>query len=183
MGGGGGGSLGGWSSGSNADPPGSTTVFILGSGHDTGPGTVAVGMVSAAAAVLALGVLGVTAARRRRRDDVVAAPTAALAYAMAPVGPQPIPPPPGPEAPPPWQTLTGRAPAKFVAGAGSNVERRTISYRFVKVTDGPDDLRFREIGRLDRGDEVEVIGEQDGMLNVRTATGLVGWVPRVVIVG
>ena len=100
-----------------------------------------------------------------------------------PAGPLPIPPPPGPEAPPPWQTLTGRAPAKFVAGAGSNVERRTISYRFVKVTDGPDDLRFREIGRLDRGDEVEVIGEQDGMLNVRTATGLVGWVPRVVIVG
>ena len=58
MSGGGGGSLGGWSSGSYADPPGSATVFILGSGHDTGPGTVAVGMVSAAAAVLALGLLG-----------------------------------------------------------------------------------------------------------------------------
>jgi hypothetical protein len=125
---------------------------------------------------------------RRRRRAVGASrglttQAAALAYATAPAGPQPIPPPPGPEAPPPWQTLTGRAPAKFVAGAGSNVERRTISYRFVKVTDGPDDLRFREIGRLDRGDEVEVIGEQDGMLNVRTATRLVGWVPRVVIVG
>jgi hypothetical protein len=40
-----------------------------------------------------------------------------------------------------------------------------------------------EIGRLDRGDEVEVLGEQDGMLQVRTPTGLLGWVPRVVIVG
>ena len=106
-----------------------------------------------------------------------------MTYSAAPVGPLPVPPPPGPPTPPPWQTLTGRAPAKFVGGAAANVDRKTISYRFVRLSDGPDDLRSREIGRLDRGDEVEVLGEQDGMLHVRTATGLIGWVPRVVIVG
>jgi SH3-like domain-containing protein len=51
------------------------------------------------------------------------------------------------------------------------------------VSDGPDDIRTSEVGRLDRGDEVEVIGERDGFLKVRTPSGLEGWVPRVVIVG
>jgi hypothetical protein len=36
---------------------------------------------------------------------------------------------------------------------------------------------------VDRGDEVEVLGEHEGRLHVSTATGPVGWVPRVVIVG
>ena len=61
-------------------------------------------------------------------------------------------------------------------------ERKTIGYRFVRVSDGPDDLRSREVGRLDRGDEVEIIAEHEGMLQVRTSNGLMGWVPRVVIV-
>jgi hypothetical protein len=166
---------------------GSGLGSFAGGGHDARPGTVAVGMVSAATSVLAVGALG-AAARRRRRDGAAHAAAAAVAaqaavIAAAPPAPLPIPPPPGPEVPPPWQTLTGRAPAKFAGGAGSNVERRTISYRFVRLSDGPDDLRSREIGRLDRGDEVEVLGEQDGMLQVRTPTGLLGWVPRVVIVG
>jgi hypothetical protein len=158
---------------------------FLPDGYDSGPGTVLVGIIAATTSVLALGALGVFAYRRRRGDSgaapVLAA--AAMTYAAAPVGPLPVPPPPGPPTPPPWQTLTGRAPAKFVGGAAANVDRKTISYRFVRLSDGPDDLRSREIGRLDRGDEVEVLGEQDGMLHVRTATGLTGWVPRVVIVG
>jgi hypothetical protein len=62
-------------------------------------------------------------------------------------------------------------------------ERRTIGYRLVRLSDGPDDIRIAEIGRLDRGDEVQVIGENDGFLQVRTPAGLEGWVPRVVIVG
>jgi hypothetical protein len=157
---------------------------FLPDGYDTGPGTVLVGIVAATTSVLALGALGVYAYRRRRSDpgaQVLAAAT--VTYATAPAVPAPLPPPPGPPVPPPWQTLTGRAPAKFDGGAAANVERKTISYRFVRLSDGPDDLRSREIGRLDRGDEVEVLGEQDGMLHVRTANGLVGWVPRVVIVG
>jgi hypothetical protein len=147
--------------------------------HDSRPGTVAVGLISAAASVLALGAVG-AAARRRRGEPLspglVVAETVAIAVSA------PLPPPPL-DAPPPWQTLTGRPAAVFAAGAAAGVDRKTISYRFVRLSDGPDDLRSREIGRLDRGDEVEVVGEQDGMLLVRTATGLTGWVPRVVIVG
>jgi SH3-like domain-containing protein len=63
------------------------------------------------------------------------------------------------------------------------VERRTIGYRLVRMTEGPDDIRSREVGRLDRGDEVDVIGEHEGFLKVRTPSGLEGWVPRVVIIG
>jgi hypothetical protein len=74
-------------------------------------------------------------------------------------------------------------PARFASTPRPGVERRTIGYRLVRLSDGPDDLRTAEIGRLDRGDEVEVIGERDGFLNVRTSAGLEGWVPRVVIVG
>ena len=74
-------------------------------------------------------------------------------------------------------------PVRFDKPPRSGVERRTIGYRLVRLSDGPDDLNSREIGRVDRGDEVEIIGEQGGFLQVRTPTGIAGWVPRVAIVG
>jgi hypothetical protein len=74
-------------------------------------------------------------------------------------------------------------PARFGASPKAGVERRTIGYRLVRVSDGPDDIRSKEVGRLDRGDEVEVIAEHENFLRVRTPSGLEGWVPRVVIVG
>jgi SH3-like domain-containing protein len=73
--------------------------------------------------------------------------------------------------------------ARFGAAPKSGVERRTIGYRLVRVSDAPDDIRSKEVGRVDRGDEVEVVGEHEGFLRVRTPSGLEGWVPRVVIVG
>jgi hypothetical protein len=153
-------------------------------GHGPTPGTIGLGTIAAAVSVLALGGLGLGAARHKRRRDAelaFAVATATVAEAVVVAAP-PLPPPPV-NTPPPWQTLTGRAPTKFDAAAKAGVERRTIAYRFVRLSDGPDDLRSREVGRLDRGDEVEVIGEFEGMLQVKTATGLMGWVPRVVIVG
>jgi hypothetical protein len=74
-------------------------------------------------------------------------------------------------------------PARFDSSPRAGADRRTIGYRLVRVSDGPDDVRSSEIGRVDRGDEVEVIGEHEGFLKVRTPGGLEGWVPRVVIVG
>ena len=74
-------------------------------------------------------------------------------------------------------------PDRFGASPKAGVERRTIGYRLVRVSDGPDDIRSKEVGRLDRGDEVEVIAEHENFLRVRTPSGLEGWVPRVVIVG
>jgi hypothetical protein len=88
------------------------------------------------------------------------------------------------EAPPLWRRRTvGREPVRFGASPRSGVERRTIGYRLVRMSDGPDEVRSAEVGRLDRGDEVEVIAEHEGFLQVRTPSGLEGWVPRVVIVG
>lgn len=77
----------------------------------------------------------------------------------------------------------GRPPLRFSAPPASTAERRTVAYRYVRVSAGPDDLRFPELGRLDRRDEVEVIGSEAGYLEVRTPDGIVGWVPRVVLVG
>jgi hypothetical protein len=154
--------------------------------HDSQPGTVAVGLISAAASILAVGALGATARRRRRElapVPVIAAVDAEFLAVAAAVAAAPSRPPPPIDGPPPWQTLTGRSPTRFEGGAKAGADRKTISYRFVRVSDGPDDLRSREVGRLDRGDEVEIVGEQDGMLLVRAANGLQGWVPRVVIVG
>jgi hypothetical protein len=76
-----------------------------------------------------------------------------------------------------------REAARFVTPLRRDAERHTITYRYVRVSDGPDELTSNEVGRLDRGDEIEVIGEHEGALRIRTPSGLEGWVPRVVIVG
>lgn len=77
----------------------------------------------------------------------------------------------------------GREPLRFHAPARPGVERRTIAYHLVRMADQPDDTTSSEICRLDRGDEVEVIGEHEGFLRVRTPTGLEGWVQRMVLIG
>jgi hypothetical protein len=76
-----------------------------------------------------------------------------------------------------------REPLRFREPARPGVERRAIAYRFIRVTDQPDDKTSAEVCRLDRGDEIEIIGEHDGFLQVRTPNGLQGWVQRMVIVG
>ena len=53
-----------------------------------------------------------------------------------------------------------------------------MGYRRVRLSDAPDDVSSRELGRLDRGDEVEVVGSYEGFLQVRTPDGVVGWIPR-----
>jgi hypothetical protein len=75
-----------------------------------------------------------------------------------------------------------REPERFDSPARTGADRRTIGYRLVRLSDGPDDLRSNEMSRLDRGDEVEIIGDQGGFLQVRTPSGLEGWVPRIAIV-
>jgi hypothetical protein len=69
----------------------------------------------------------------------------------------------------------GKAPAK-------GVQRYTMGYRHVRISDAPDDVRSRELGRLDRGDEVELVDSFEGFLQVRTPDGVVGWIPRQTIV-
>ena len=54
----------------------------------------------------------------------------------------------------------------------------TIGYRRVRLSDGADDVGSRELDRLDRGDEVEILDSFEGFLQVRTPEGLTGWIPR-----
>jgi YihY family inner membrane protein len=77
-----------------------------------------------------------------------------------------------------------KAAAKAAAApAAKGTERFRIGYRGVRVGDGPDDLRSTELGRLDRGDEVEILASHEGFLQVRTPAGLTGWIPRHTITG
>jgi hypothetical protein len=78
---------------------------------------------------------------------------------------------------------SGRPPRRFARPPAAGVDRRVIAYRSVRVSAGPDELRTAELTRLDRRDEVEVIGEEAGSLRIRTPDGVEGWVPRVVLVG
>ena len=87
------------------------------------------------------------------------------------------------EAAPGGLTSTVREPLRFQAPPRPGVERRTIAYRFIRVADQPDSTGSSEICRLDRGDEIEIIGEHEGYLRIRTPTGIEGWVQRMVIVG
>jgi hypothetical protein len=76
-----------------------------------------------------------------------------------------------------------RPPIKFAKSAKRGVDRRTVTYRLVKLADRPEDLYSPEIARLDRGDEVEVIGFQGDYVRVRTPDGLVGWMPGITTLG
>jgi hypothetical protein len=70
---------------------------------------------------------------------------------------------------------------RFDRPPARGVERRTVGYRLVRVGDGPDDLRSTELGRLERGDEVEVLRIDGRAAQIRTPDGLEGWIDSVAI--
>jgi len=79
-----------------------------------------------------------------------------------------------------WQS---RPPLRFNSAPAGDVVRRRITSRLVRLSDGPDDLRSRAIMRLDRGDEIEIVGQDGSILQVRTPTGAIGWIPTISIIG
>ncbi|HET7471770.1 MAG TPA: SH3 domain-containing protein [Candidatus Limnocylindrales bacterium] len=79
--------------------------------------------------------------------------------------------------------LPTRPALTFSAPPAKGVVRQTVAYRHVRVSAGPDDLRSAEIARLERDDEVEVIGSEGSYLQVRLPDGAIGWVPRMVFLG
>jgi hypothetical protein len=84
----------------------------------------------------------------------------------------------------PKSVATKAAATKAVTKAATKGnERYQVGYQSVRLGDGPDDLRSTELGRLDRGDEVEILASHEGFLQVRTPTGLTGWIPRHTITG
>lgn len=76
----------------------------------------------------------------------------------------------------------GATVSAFSKRPAKGVERVFVSYRGVQMGATPDDGRPM-VARLERGDEVEIIGSQEGFLNVRTPSGLTGWIPRGTVTG
>jgi hypothetical protein len=81
-----------------------------------------------------------------------------------------------------WGVPPPREPVRFRASAARGVDRREIGYRLVRVADGPDDFGSEEIGRFDRGDQVEILETKGPFVRVRGADGLEGWVQQAAIV-
>jgi uncharacterized membrane protein YgcG len=79
-----------------------------------------------------------------------------------------------------WQS---RPAIRFEKAPARDAVRRQITYRLVRLSDAPDDLRSKEIMRLDRGDEIEIVGQEGSFIQVRTPTGAIGWIPSVSIIG
>jgi SH3 domain-containing protein len=81
-----------------------------------------------------------------------------------------------------WGVPPPRSAVRFLGPAAPGVDRREIGYRLVRVADGPDDLNSDEVGRFDRGDQVEVLESKGAFVRVRGADGLEGWVHQAAIV-
>jgi len=70
----------------------------------------------------------------------------------------------------------------FAKPANKGVERAKVGYRRVRISSEPDAVRSVELGRLDRGDEVEILESHEGFLRVRTPDDITGWILRHTIV-
>ena len=62
------------------------------------------------------------------------------------------------------------------------MERAKVGYRRVRISSEPDAVRSVELGRLDRGDEVEILESHEGFLRVRTPDDITGWILRHTVV-
>jgi SH3-like domain-containing protein len=71
----------------------------------------------------------------------------------------------------------------FAKPPPKGVERAMVGYRRVRISSEPDAVRSVELGRLDRGDEVEILESHEGFLRVRTPDDITGWILRHTVVG
>jgi hypothetical protein len=69
----------------------------------------------------------------------------------------------------------GRSPLRFEAGVAVGA-LRVVAYRLVFVSDRPSDNEAVELGRLDRGDHVDLLRLENGYALVKSPDGLRGWV-------
>ncbi len=199
---GGSGSGGSGGAGSNGSD-GSGSPELTGSSSPIG----GIGLWLTAAIVGGLGLIFLLFTRRRRRDDDSLEAAGALALATAAGPPLPVVPPPPPRvAPvlpdtpeeeanmPRWRRPSVQSarkassrdvelphvPVAFKDGA-TDVERRRIRYRLVRVSSIPDEIMGEEVARLDRGDEVELIRSAGAYWLVRTPFGEEGWVHQMTL--
>jgi hypothetical protein len=191
---------GGSGSGGSGDPPGGPD--LTGSGVPDG-----LGLWVTAAVLGLLGFFFLLFTRRRRRPEEDAVDGGG-ALALAAAGPLPVVPPrpAPPTAPvlpdtpeeeallPRWRRPSVQSARKtssrgvelphvavsFKDGA-TDVERRRIRYRLVRVSSIPDEIMGEEVARLDRGDEVELLRSAGAYWLVRTPYGAEGWVHQMTL--
>jgi SH3-like domain-containing protein len=60
-------------------------------------------------------------------------------------------------------------------------ELRTVRYRVARITDRPQEVHATELARLAGGAVVELIQEQGAYHQIRTESGLEGWIPTVAL--
>ena len=72
---------------------------------------------------------------------------------------------------------------KFDKPPRKGIERARVGYRRVRIGSEPVDVGSTELGRLDRGDEIEILESHEGFLRVRTPDHITGWIPRQTILG
>ncbi|MGZ6345659.1 MAG: hypothetical protein ACXWOW_10130 [Candidatus Limnocylindrales bacterium] len=71
--------------------------------------------------------------------------------------------------------------AHGVVAPEPGLERRWVRYRMVRLGDAPDEILSNELGRLDEGDEVELLQRSGVYWQVRTPLGQVGWVHKMTL--
>jgi hypothetical protein len=81
------------------------------------------------------------------------------------------------------QSTARREPRVFATPPAKGAERVKVGYRRVRVSSKPDAVRSVERGRLERGDEVEILESYEGFLRVQTSDGITGWIQRHTVVG
>ncbi len=74
-----------------------------------------------------------------------------------------------------------RAALRFREPAASGTVRAIVGYRLVRVSSEPDEVASDEVGRVDRGDEVEIMHEEGSYVLIRTPDDTVGWVHRTTL--
>jgi hypothetical protein len=119
------------------------------------------------------GRLAPVAGGRRRRTDTP------LAVAVA--VPPPEPPSPAVVIDPARAASIRRAPILFGAPPALGLDRCRVSSRLVPLRSEPDVVDGLLLGRLDIGDEVDVLRQEGTHCYVRTPSGAEGWVPGLAL--
>jgi hypothetical protein len=78
-------------------------------------------------------------------------------------------------------TAARRAPLVFSAPPAIDAERYVVRYDVVSLLSEPDEVFGRHVVELDTGDEVETIAHHSAWLQIRTPTGVAGWLPRMAV--
>jgi hypothetical protein len=76
-----------------------------------------------------------------------------------------------------------RAPRLFDKPPSKDADRVKVGYRRVRISSKPDAVRSVERGRLERGDEVEILESYEGFLRIQTPDGITGWIQRHTVGG